>query len=239
MAHRSDDDIVRDTHNAARFFVENRAVSWVLLVGVMLWGVYAFIAMPKRKDPDIPVRTAAAYCPWPGVSADKIEQLVTRKMEAKIAENSQIHPAGASTDYGIRSVTLDGLAIVYVQLGEDITDSQKQFNDINLKLNSIRDLPDGAGPIVFQSDFGDTATLMLTVASPKDGEVELALRARAIRAAIEGAREGAPPEMKSNRVSLVTLFPLAIGADNVVRIRNALKETPLNRANWLRLKVTS
>ncbi len=222
MRHRSDDDLIRGTHNAARFFVENRPVSWVLLAGVMLWGLYAFSAMPKRKDPDVPVRTAAAICPWPGVSAEKVEELVTRRMEAKIAENSEIHPAGASTDYGIRSVTLDGLAIVYIQLGEEVKDPQKQFNDLNLKLNSIRDLPDGAGPIQFQSDFGDTATLMLTVASPKVGEVELALRARAIRAAIEQSRGAAAPEAKSGRVSLVTLYPQAIGTDNVIRVRDAL-----------------
>ena len=73
-----------------------------------------------------------------------------------------------------RSVTLDGVAIVYVQLDEKLADAAKQFNDINLKLNSIDDLPSGAGPIQFQSDFGDTAALMLTVASPKEGEVQLA-----------------------------------------------------------------
>ena len=158
MAHHSDEELVRTTHNTARFFVENRAVSWILLIGVTLWGVYAFQAMPKRKDPDVPVRAAVAVCPWPGVDAEKVEEMVTRKIEAKIAQNSEIHPAGSSTDYGIRSVTLDGLAIVYIQLGEEIKDPAKQFNDINLKLNSIRDLPEGAGPIQFQSDFGDTAT---------------------------------------------------------------------------------
>ena len=37
--------------------------------------------MPKRKDPDIPVRIALAVCPWPGIPADKVEELVTRKIE--------------------------------------------------------------------------------------------------------------------------------------------------------------
>ena len=109
-----------------------------------------------------------------------------------------------------------------MQLGEKVTDSEKQFSDINLKLNSIKDLPNGAGPIEFQSDFGDTAALMLTVASPKVGKVEVALRAREIRAAIEKARKSAPASTKTSRVSLVTLFPQAIGTDNVVRARDGL-----------------
>ncbi len=148
--------------------------------------------MPKRKDPDVPVREAVAICPWPGVSAQKVEQMVTRKIEARMAQNSFIHPAGASTSYGIRSVTLDGVAIVYVQLDEKLADAAKQFNDINLKLNSIDDLPSGAGPIQFQSDFGDTAALMLTVASPKEGEVQLAMKARAIRADNRTHARGCP-----------------------------------------------
>ncbi|HVA78402.1 MAG TPA: efflux RND transporter permease subunit [Candidatus Binataceae bacterium] len=222
MAHRSDEEIIRTTHNTARFFVENRPISWVLLAAVVAWGVYGYIHMPKRKDPDIPVRQALAVCPWPGVSAEKVEQMVTREMEEKIATNSYIHPAGAGTDYGIQSLTLDGLAIVYIQLTENVGDTEKQFNDINLKLASIRDLPDGAGPIQFQSDFGDTAALMLTVASPKVSEVEISLRARQVRAAIERARAGAAQNAKSNRISLVTIYPATMPAESVTRVRDAL-----------------
>lgn len=222
MAHRSDEEIIRTTHNTARFFVENRAISWVLLAAVVAWGVYGYINMPKRKDPDIPVRQALALCPWPGVSAEKIEQTVTRKMEEKIATNSYIHPAGPGTDYGIRSLTLDGVAIVYIQLAENANDTEKQFNDINLKLSSIRNLPSGAGPIQFYSDFGDTAALMLTVASPKVNEVEIALRARQVRAAIESARAAAAPNSKSNRISLVTVYPATMPAEAVTRVRDGL-----------------
>jgi multidrug efflux pump len=57
-------------HSVARFFVENRHVSWVLLIGVVAWGVWAYRAMPKRKDPDIPVRQVAVITPWPGQSAE-------------------------------------------------------------------------------------------------------------------------------------------------------------------------
>ncbi|MGC1343467.1 MAG: efflux RND transporter permease subunit, partial [Candidatus Binataceae bacterium] len=222
MAHRSDEEIIRTTHNTARFFVENRAISWVLLLAVVAWGVYGYFHMPKRKDPDIPVRQALAICPWPGVSAEKIEQTVTRKMEEKIATNSYIHPAGTGTDYGIRSLTLDGVAIVYIQLTENVGDTEKQFNDINLKLASIRNLPSGAGPIQFESDFGDTAALMLTVASPKVSQVEIALRARQVRAAIEKARASAAPNSKSNRISLVTIYPATMPAESVTRVRDAL-----------------
>ena len=58
MHTRSDADIVSRTHNTARYFTENRHVSAVLLIGTLLWGVYGYIEMPKRKDPEFPV----IYC---------------------------------------------------------------------------------------------------------------------------------------------------------------------------------
>ena len=67
--------------NVACYFVEHRHISWVLLAGVLAWGVGSYRAMPKRKDPDIPVRQVAVVMPWPGQSAERVEQLVTRKIE--------------------------------------------------------------------------------------------------------------------------------------------------------------
>src|SRR5262245_43922275 len=98
MSHgTSDAEIVRKTHNTARFFTETRHISWVLLFGTLAWGLYGYLAMPQRKDPDIPIRDALAICNWPGASAEKIEQLITRRMEEKIAESSKIERITSTT----------------------------------------------------------------------------------------------------------------------------------------------
>ena len=77
---------------------------------------------------------------------------------------------------------------MYLQLDESVKDTKRQFSDINLKLNALNpQLPQGAGPIVFQSDFGDTAALMLTVASPKVDDIEIAARANSVEAALRKA----------------------------------------------------
>src|SRR5713226_5730637 len=82
-----------------------------------------------------------------------------------------------------------GLLVTTVELDEHFKgDTSPLFTD--LKLNQIRDLPEGAGPIQFDKDFGDTATLMLTVASPKASPLDLDLRSRVIRQQIARARQG-------------------------------------------------
>src|ERR1041385_4199175 len=102
MSHgKSDQELINGKHNTARFFVQTRQVAWVLLIGTALWGVYGYLRMPQRKDPDIPIRQALALCPWPGASAEKIEQLVTRRIEEKIAENVRVEKVESNTRTGI------------------------------------------------------------------------------------------------------------------------------------------
>src|SRR2546426_1465281 len=210
MAYKNDQDRIEKTHNAPRFFVEHPQVSWVLLMGVLIWGWFGYHSMPQRKDPDIPVRVAVAFCSWPGATAQQVEQFVTRPIEDAVAENKTIHP-GTASDYGVRSVSLPGAAYVYVQLAENVSDVKRQFSDINLKLNALdTQLPQGAGPISFQSDFGDTAALMLTIASPKADQVEINIRAQEIQSAIESVRAKRKHTEHGVPVAIVYSFPRSI-----------------------------
>ncbi len=197
---RGDEEIVRTTHNTARFFVENRQVAWVLLAMSVLWGIYGYIEMPKRKDPEIAAHIAVAVCPWPGASAERIEQLVTRQIEERAAENAKVSK--------IESISRSNVSIVYITLNEGLANPGTDLDDVRLKLDGLRDLPPGAGPIIFEKDFGDTAALTLTVASPKVGELNIGLRARAIAEAIRSARTTAKPTV--SRAALVVSFAASI-----------------------------
>ncbi len=170
------------SRNVARFFVRNRQIAWVALFATLAWGVFGYMNMPKRKDPDVPVRIALAITPWPGIPADKVEQLVTRKVEQAVTGNSKVDR--------VESTTQDNVSVVTVRLLDNIKNTQQEFQDIGQRLNQINDLPQGAGPITWISDFGDTAALMLTVASPTVPDLEIKLRARGVRAAIEKERRG-------------------------------------------------
>jgi multidrug efflux pump subunit AcrB len=209
MHPKTDAEMVERTQNTCRFFVEHRQIAWAALIGVIAWGIYGYTHMPQRKDPEIPVRLAVAVCRWPGANAQQVEQLVTRPMEQAIAQNKTAHPPAADT-FGIRSISLPGAAFVYVNLSENTKDSREQFSDINLRLSALNGrLPQGASPVVLQSDFGDTAAMMITVASPPVDGVEIDLRARSVEQAIRSARtDSGAPGLSS--VSILYSFPLAI-----------------------------
>jgi multidrug efflux pump subunit AcrB len=189
--------VTETRQNTAKFFTETRQLSWVLMVVTLLWGAYAYYAMPKRKDPELKVRKALAVCAWPGASAEEVEQQVTRKIEEKMAQNSRVET--------IESISRSNVSVVYLALDEQVDDIGKELDDIRLKVDSIRDLPDGAGPIEFVKDFGDTSALMLTVASPKVNDVAIQSQAQAVERAVAQARSRTASG--ANRATLIIGLP--------------------------------
>jgi multidrug efflux pump subunit AcrB len=182
--HLSDDERVERTHNIPRFFVEHHAIAWLLMVLVIAWGVFAYNIMPKLKDPKTSAREALVIVEWPGASATQVEQLLTKRIEGVIAQNDMVSE--------IRSESRPGEAMVNLMLDEFHTkDTAKEFDDVGVKLAQIGDLPEGVGPLQYFNDYGDTATLMLTVASPPIPDAEINLRAQKVQSIIEAARRSA------------------------------------------------
>lgn len=194
-AHNRDGHHIENTHNLSRACVEHPQLTWVILVGTVIWGVYGYFAMPQRKDPEIPIKQAMVVTPWPGATAEKVEELVTRQIEKAVASNSNVAL--------IESTSRSNVSTVVFTLSDSLKTTGQVLDDIGGRLNAIQSLPQGAGPINYQRDFGDTATLLLTVASPKADDTEIALRAREVREAIVQTR----PSGSAQRATLVYCVP--------------------------------
>ena len=122
---KSSQDFIAHTHNTARFFTENRHISWVLLIAVLLWGLFGYQQMPKRKDPNFPVIYAAVICPWPGASAERVEQLVTRKIEERLAENARVEKIESNSRTSVSAVVL-------------VLDERTSFNETGRSIDDIK-----------------------------------------------------------------------------------------------------
>ena len=126
--------------------------------------------MPKAKDPtDRRCASRSPSCTWPGArprrsSSSSRARSRRRSPRTPRSRRSSRSPAPASS-------------IVYVTLKEDVADRAQGVGRHQGQLDASTICPTGAGRSSFIKDFGDTATLMLTVASPKVSDVELELRA--------------------------------------------------------------
>src|SRR6187399_616453 len=182
------------TMNISQLFVTRRPIAWTAMIAVLVWGVYAYMMMPQRQDPIIPVVTGVILTPYPGAEAEKVEQEVTRKIERKVAENPAV-------DH-VKSISRPGMSIVYVELFETERHAELVWQDIRGKLGEIKDLPQAAGrptQSLLNKDFGDSVAVMLTISSPPVTDLEIGLRATSIREAIEEHRAQAPAEASGER----------------------------------------
>ena len=83
---------------------------------LMVWGVYSFLTMPRREDPEYTVRTCAITTVWPGVPVEKVEELVTKKLEEAVDSLNEVDK--------VRSTTTVGLSTIYVDAEDALPSSE-------------------------------------------------------------------------------------------------------------------
>lgn len=209
--------------NIPQYFVNKRPIAWTAMVAVLAWGVYAYWMMPQRQDPIIPVVTGVIITPYPGAEAEKVEQEVTRKIERKVAENPAVEH--------VKSISRPGISIVYVELFETERNAELVWQDIRGKLGEITDLPQAAGrptQSFLNKDFGDSVAVMLTVSSPPVSDLEVALRAKSIREAVQAHRQQSPvmwpTTLPVERWTGVLVYPSTVARARVVRMGRTLAQ---------------
>ncbi|MCC6678387.1 MAG: efflux RND transporter permease subunit [Phycisphaerales bacterium] len=205
--------------NISQFFVTKRPIAWTAMVAVLAWGVYAYTAMPQRQDPIIPVVTGVIITPYPGAEAEKVEQEVTRKIERKVSENPSVEH--------VKSISRPGMSIVYVELFETERHAELVWQDVRGKLGEIKDLPQAAGrptQSLLNKDFGDSVAVMLTISSPPVTDLEISLRAKSIREALEAHRAQTPPPHAAQQWAGVLVYPSTVARSHVLRLGRTLAE---------------
>ncbi|MEM1042487.1 MAG: efflux RND transporter permease subunit [Bacteroidota bacterium] len=138
-----------------RYAIENRVVTAVALVVVLLLGIQSYLDLPRSEDPGFLIRVANIVTPFPGASPERVEELVTDKLEARIQEIPEVD--------NIVSQSRTNLSIITVTLKDEVQDLQPVFDRIRRKVESAEaDLPDGVTSDV-NDEFGDVFGTLLTL----------------------------------------------------------------------------
>ncbi|GAA3957457.1 efflux RND transporter permease subunit [Allohahella marinimesophila] len=134
------------------FFTNTRLLILTIIL-ILVSGLSAVMTMPQEEDPKVLKRNVLVLTSYPGASAERVERLVTEKIENKLREIAQVDK--------IRSVSSAGLSSVSVQLLDAVTDNGPPFADIRDALDEVTPfLPAGASAPLFNDDRGYAYTLM-------------------------------------------------------------------------------
>lgn len=107
------------------------------IIVIVVWGLAAFFSLPRLEDPEQTPRNAVITTSFPGATAERVESLVTEKIEQKLLEIEEIER--------LESTSRLGFSTINVQLKDKIVDVDPIWSRVRDKVNDVTpQLPAGA-----------------------------------------------------------------------------------------------
>ncbi len=112
-----------------RSFVKNGRLMSLAIILLIVSGLGALSTMPRMEDPRMQNRHASVLTRLPGASAERIEVLITEKIEQKLRKISEIK--------NITSVSRPGISAVKIELIDEVTDSLPIWSRVRDLINDV------------------------------------------------------------------------------------------------------
>lgn len=137
-------------------FYRNGQLLLLSLVLIIVWGSTSFLSLPRLEDPVLTVRNATITTLFPGASAERVEALVTEKIEDELAENEQIDV--------LTSTSRLGISVVQVELKETVQGVDAAWSQVRDQLDDVLPLlPEGSLDPEFELALVQANTLIVGV----------------------------------------------------------------------------
>jgi len=156
------------------FSIEKDRVTVLFLLIMAVAGLFSYLTYPKQEDPSIQIREAVVWAYFPGMPPQRVEDLITRKLEEQIRLLGDV-------DY-IESDSKRGMSFMHVIARDEVPELKTVWRDLRDKLNDVTPhLPTGTiGPFV-NDEFGLTAVATIALWAEGFSLAEMRLVARDLR----------------------------------------------------------
>lgn len=142
--------------NVTRLAIDNNRTSIMVLLIIVVVGVTTFLSMPRAYDPGFVIRTAQVVTYFPGASPERVEQLVSSKLEDVVKEMPEL-------DF-VKTESRTGISIMLVNIRENYKEMRPIWDKLRRKIDGVAgDMPEGVrGPFV-NDEFGDVFGVVLSL----------------------------------------------------------------------------
>ncbi|OYP34924.1 efflux RND transporter permease subunit [Rhodopirellula sp. MGV] len=142
--------------NLPQLAVRYRPIVLSTTLLLMAWGAITYFTIPRREDPEFTIRVCVISTQWPGAPAEKVEELITDKIEQQVISIEEV-------DH-IRSTTVTGQSTIFVELDDRVPPAKIQavWDKVRNRVDTISMPEESIKPFV-NDEFGDTAVLVLAI----------------------------------------------------------------------------
>ena len=159
------------------YFIRSYRVTFLLVVGLSILGVFTVINLPREANPEIDVPFAAVVTAFPGSSSRDVEDLITDPIEDVLLNLTGVKEVSSSSRPGISSIFVEFFA------DEDIDESLRRLREA---VDKVSGLPaDGDSPQVVAVNFSNEPILSIGLGGIEDERL-LTVYAEVLADQIEG-----------------------------------------------------
>lgn len=139
-----------------RIAIDNTRTTLLIMMSIIVMGISAYNTMPKDYDPGFIIRTAQVITYFPGASPERVEQLVTDKIEKVIQEIPEL-------DF-VASESRLGVSIVKANIKESYKEMRPIWDNLRRKIDAAKgDLPEEAQEPIVNDEFGDVYGIVIAM----------------------------------------------------------------------------
>ncbi len=145
--------------NIAQLSIEKNRITLIILFSIILMGLSMYASLSRDSMPPFTVRVASIVSEFPGASPERVEQLVTDKIEKVAQELPELKD--------VNSTSRTGLSVVSVTLKDEVDaqDLQAVWDRLRRKLEDIQGLPQGVTPDLNDDGIGDVYGIVVGLTS--------------------------------------------------------------------------
>jgi multidrug efflux pump subunit AcrB len=154
-----------------RNFISNGRVLALVIIIMVVAGLGALSTLPRAEDPRITNRVASVITHFPGASAERVEALVSEKIENKLRKLSEVKL--------LTSSSRPGISVVRLELKDSITDTAPIWSRVRDLVNDVSpELPLGTSEPSLDDDHGYAFTMLIALKWQGPGELDAAVLGR-------------------------------------------------------------
>ena len=131
---------------------------WLAIIFCVLGGLWGLSTVGRLEDPSFTLKTALVVIPYPGATAEEVEEQVSEVVEGALQQMKQLDRIESKSMPGMSQVTVE----IEDTFGPD--EMPQVWDEMRRRLRDIRgELPEGAREPVINDDFGDVYGMFYAV----------------------------------------------------------------------------
>ena len=153
--------------NLAQFSINKNRITFMILITIILMGIVMYLGLSRDSMPPYTVRVATVVSQFPGAGPERVELLVTDKIEKVAQELPELKE--------VSSTSRTGLSVVSVTLKDEVPPEKMQsvWDRLRRKLGAIQGLPEGVSPNLDDDGIGDVYGIVVGLTSDGYNYAEL------------------------------------------------------------------